>query len=56
MSELEKKAAKEFLSAAQRIPADLRPAAMEKANTYMAGLSDMAALLAPPKEPPKEES
>lgn len=54
MSELEKQAAKEFLEAAAKIPQDLRPAALEKANTYMSGLSDMAALVAKPQEKKEE--
>ena len=56
MSELEKQAAKAYLAAAQRIPKDLRPAALEKANTYMSGLSDMAALVAKPQPPREEET
>lgn len=54
MSELEKQAAKEYLAAAAKIPEALRPIALEKANTYLSGLSDMAALVAKPQEKKEE--
>lgn len=54
MSELEKQAAKDYLAAAAKIPEELRGAALEKANTYLSGLSDMAALVAKPQEKKEE--
>lgn len=54
MSELEKQATRDYLAAAAKIPEDLRPAALEKANTYLSGLSDMAALVARPQEKKEE--
>lgn len=50
MSELEKQAAKDYLAAAAKIPEDLRTAALEKANTYLSGMADMAAMVAPEKK------
>lgn len=53
MSELEKVAAKQYLAAATKIPPEYRAAALEKANTYVSGLADMASILksaAPGKE------
>lgn len=50
MSELEKQAAKDYLAAAAKIPEGLRTAALEKANTYLSGMADMAAMVAPEKK------
>lgn len=57
MSELEKQAARDYLSAAAKIPEDLRSAALEKANTYLSGMADMAAMVSPARkeEQPHEE-
>lgn len=44
MSEKEKAASREFLSTAARIPPELRGVALEKVNTYLSGMADMAAI------------
>lgn len=57
MSELEKAAAQQYLAAAAKIPPEYRSAALEKANTYVSGLADMASILkaaAPGKEESKQ--
>lgn len=46
MPELEKQAARDYLAAAAKIPEALRSAALEKANTYLSGMADMARLVA----------
>ena len=57
MPELEKQAAMDYLAAAAKIPEELRSAALEKANTYLSGMADMAAMVSPPRkeEQPHEE-
>lgn len=57
MPELEKQAARDYLAAAAKIPEELRSAALEKANTYLSGMADMAAMVSPVKkeEQPHEE-
>lgn len=53
MPEAEKNLAKQIQETAASIPAPLRAAALEKANTYLSGMADMAAMVAPEK---KEEA
>lgn len=53
MPEAEKNLAKQIQETAASIPAPLRAAALEKANTYLSGMADMAAMVAPKK---KEEA
>ena len=57
MPELEKQAARGYLAAAAKIPEELRSAALEKANTYLSGMADMAAMVSPARkeEQPHEE-
>lgn len=57
MPEAEKNLAKQIQQTAASIPAPLRAAALEKANTYLSGMADMAAMVSPVKkeEPPHEE-
>ena len=57
MPEAEKTLAKQIQKTAASIPAPLRAAALEKANTYLSGMADMAAMVAPAKkeEQPYEE-
>lgn len=56
MPEAEKTLAKQIQKTAASIPAPLRAAALEKANTYLSGMADMAAMVAPRKEEkPHEE-
>ena len=57
MSELEKQAAKDYLAAAAKIPEGLRTIALEKANTYLSGMADMAAMVstARKEDQPHEE-
>lgn len=57
MPELEKQAARDYLAAAAKIPEELRSAALEKANTYLSGMADMAAMvsLAKKEEQPHAE-
>lgn len=57
MPEAEKNLAKQIQQTAASIPAPLRAAALEKANTYLSGMADMAAMVSPVKkeEQPHEE-
>lgn len=57
MPEAEKALAKQIQQVADSIPANLRAAVLEKTNTYISGLADMARLVAPAKkeEQPHEE-
>ena len=57
MPEAEKNLAKQIQETAASIPAPLRAAALEKANTYLSGMADMAAMVSPVKkeEQPHEE-
>ena len=45
MSKTEIEAVTNYLTAAARIPEPVRSQALEKANVYLAGMADMAALL-----------
>ena len=47
MSKTEIEAATNYLTAAARIPEPVRSQALEKANVYLAGMADMAALVYP---------
>ena len=53
MPETEKKLANQLQEVADSIPAPFRAAALEKTNTYLSGLADMARLVALPA--PKKE-
>lgn len=57
MPEAEKNLAKQIQETAASIPAPLRAAALEKANTYLSGMADMAAMVSPAKkeDQPHEE-
>lgn len=57
MPEAEKNLAKQIQQTAASIPAPLRAAALEKANTYLSGMADMAAMVSPVKkeDQPHEE-
>lgn len=57
MPEAEKTLAKQIQKTAASIPAPLRAAALEKANTYLSGMADMAAMVTPARkeEQPHEE-
>lgn len=48
MPEAEKNLAKQIQQTAASIPASLRAAALEKTNTYISGLADMARLVSDP--------
>lgn len=50
MPEAEKNLAKQIQQTAASIPAPLRAAALEKANTYLSGMADMAAMVSPVKK------
>lgn len=50
MPEAEKNLAKQIQKTAASIPAPLRAAALEKANTYLSGMADMAAMVSPAKK------
>lgn len=57
MPEAEKNLAKQIQETAASIPAPLRAAALDKANTYLSGMADMAAVVSPVKkeDQPHEE-
>lgn len=57
MPEAEKNLAKQIQKTAASIPAPLRAAALDKANTYLSGMADMAAMVSPvqKEEQPHEE-
>lgn len=57
MPEAEKNLAKQIQETAASIPAPLRAAALDKANTYLSGMADMAAMVSPVKkeDQPHEE-
>lgn len=50
MPEAEKNLAKQIQETAASIPAPLRAAALEKANTYLSGMADMAAMVSPARK------
>lgn len=50
MPEAEKNLAKQIQETAASIPAPLRAAALDKANTYLSGMADMAAMVSPAKK------
>lgn len=54
MSKTEIEAATNYLTAAARIPEAVRSQALEKANVYLAGMADMAALVYPTQKKEKE--